>query len=1047
MGDFGNQLRDYLEKLSNLRRRGASEDSIRDAFLHFLRNAFPRLELTEPFLLERHIPGLRVRGEFADALYGDLIFEFKRRLDDQGRRDGIEELARYLRNQKEHPERFIGILTDGESLKVHALRDDQLKEIDQVRLDTARSDEVKLWLDCYLFHERSLTPTADDIALRFGERSPSFWHSLRILQGLWSRVGSEPAAQTKFAEWQNLLSIVYGSAVGDEVLFLRHTYLALFSRGLAYVALERRAPEAGDLLGIITGAAFASMGYENFGEDDFFTWSGPTEEALGFLQSLTARLTASYDLGEIHEDLLKELYQELVDPQTRHDLGEFYTPDWLAELTLREVGFPTSKKESSPPSLLDPSCGSGTFLFMAVKLLRESGLRGTQLVEFCTQHLAGLEVHPLAVTIAKTNFLLALGDDRRGRRGQIALPIFMADTLTCITSQSAQPEILVNVAIGEIANRCGKDKPRGLPTAFGLPAALARQPSVFHRALNALRELASPTLASEAALSGFRQRLASLAIPESQWHPWEANLDRMRWLLLPPATNGVWRFILRNAYQPRLLVARKFTFVVGNPPWLAYRYIKRRDFQERIRLLAFEYGLLDRRSANLFTQMELATVFFAVCAERYLAEGGALAFIMPRSILTGSKQHAAFRRRYVAGARRIIDCEQVVPLFRVPACVILWTKPGRFSAAGVRMLQLRGRLPARNPSLAEAKTALQRSETRFTTPAASEASPYLPDVIQGATLVPRSLWFVRSPSRAHVIDPERSALESDPSVEPRAKKPWKGLRLAGSVEAEYLFATLLSNDLLPFGWRRLSRVVLPLEWDGDRSALLTSVEAAYQRGHAGLGQWLRNAEAVWGSHQKVGERVQTIYDRLDFGGCLTRQRPSGVAKLVYNRSGTHLCASVVDPAVDLALPVDRLRARGFVADNGTYWFETENLDEAHYLCAVLNAPKVDQAIKPYQTKGTFGAAGGRGERDIHRRPFEVLPIPRYSRREADHRELAKLSRRCHEIVGGAAEKASGQWLGEPIGRLRTRIRTELIHGNLDQINGLVAHSLRLGEHP
>jgi len=31
------------------------------------------------------------------------------------------------------------------------------------------------------------------------------------------------------------------------------------------------------------------------------------------------------------EDVLKGLYQELVDPEERHELGEYYTPDWLAE--------------------------------------------------------------------------------------------------------------------------------------------------------------------------------------------------------------------------------------------------------------------------------------------------------------------------------------------------------------------------------------------------------------------------------------------------------------------------------------------------------------------------------------------------------------------------------------------------------------------------------------------------------------------------------------------------------------------------------------------
>jgi len=266
-----NQLNSYLGDLQDLRQRGASEASIRDRFLRFLRDAFPRLEQPHPIELEKHIPALRVRGGFADALYGDLIFEFKKILDGSARADGLEELGRYIRNQK-HPERFLGILTDGQNLEVYALRNASLDKVDELLLSADRAEDAKLWLDCYLFHEKNLVPTANDVALRFGDRSPTFWRSLRVLESLWRHVADDAGAQTKFAEWQSLLSIVYGSAVGDEALFMRHTYLALFARTLAFVALERRAPNNGELADILTGAAFERMGFDNFVGDDFFTW-------------------------------------------------------------------------------------------------------------------------------------------------------------------------------------------------------------------------------------------------------------------------------------------------------------------------------------------------------------------------------------------------------------------------------------------------------------------------------------------------------------------------------------------------------------------------------------------------------------------------------------------------------------------------------------------------------------------------------------------------------------------------------------------------------
>jgi len=761
-------------------------------------------------------------------------------------------------------------------------------------------------------------------------------------------------------------------------------------------------------------------------------------------------LTAAYDLTEIHEDLLKELYQELVDPQTRHDLGEFYTPDWLAELTLREAGFPPSPGAADDSaSLLDPACGSGTFLFTAVRLLRESGLRGRSLVDFCAERLAGVDVHPLAVTIAKTNLLLALGEDLRGGARRFGLPIYMADTLSA-RAATTKPDpvrdaLAVPVDVDTIADRSGKKKGKLSSTMFEIPVVLARRPALLSDLLDALLRFADPTIGEKDAWTGFQKRLRDLGASTHHDHYWSRNLGLMRWLLQPPATDTVWRFILRNACQPQLLSERKFAFVVGNPPWLSYRYIARPDYQTRVRELVFFYELLDRKQSHLFTQMELATLFFAFCADLYLGDAGTLAFVMPRSILTGAKQHGNFRNRYVASARLLLDCEQVAPLFNVPACVVIWHKrvgtDGPLAEAAdsrIPMIRLRGDLPSRNASYAETTDRLVPSETTYTPPTAAGRSPYFDEVTQGATIVPRCLWFVRPPESARTIDRRQPQLETDTATERQAKMPWKGIRLSGSVEADFLYATLLSDHMVPFGWRRLSLVVLPLIEGPDRQMSLLDEAAAIREGKPGLADWLRSAAKLWGKHGKSSQRVRSVYDRLDFSQCLTRQRPKGVVKLLYNTSGTHLCACVVDTTTINDWSIHGLPVRGVLSQHTTYWLETQDVREAHYLCAILNAPGVDHAIKVFQPKGAFGAQHGAGERHICRLPFEVLPIPRYSRAEDHHRELARLSQQCHEAVARYLSTADAKVLNMPIGRLRTLIRTDLLKDELAQIDALTA---------
>lgn len=243
--------------------------------------------------------------------------------------------------------------------------------------------------------------------------------------------------------------------------------------------------------------------------------------------------------------------------------------------------------------------------------------------------------------------------------------------------------------------------------------------------------------------------------------------------------------------------------------------------------------------------------------------------------------------------------------------------------------------------------------------------------------------------------------------------------------------------MVPFGWRRLSQVVLPIELDVRGAMRTLNLKEAIRLGKTGLAEWLRRAEQLWKKHSKSSTRVPTIYHRLDFSRCLTQQQSFGVSKLLYNTSGTHLCSCVASEssiAQTASSFADRL---GFIADTTTYWLERATVAELHYLCAFVNAPIVDEAIKPYQTKGSFGAQHGGGERHVHRRPFEVVPIPRYSSTDVRHRRLAKISESCHARVARWLQSSDPDTLTTPIGRLRTRIRKELLADELSEIDAIV----------
>jgi hypothetical protein len=121
--------------------------------------------------------------------------------------------------------------------------------------------------------------------------------------------------------------------------------------------------------------------------------------------------------------------------------------------------------------------------------------------------------------------------------------------------------------------------------------------------------------------------------------------------------------------------------------------------------------------------------------------------------------------------------------------------------------------------------------------------------------------------------------------------------------------------------------------------------------------------------------------------------------------------------------VEGCETQALVIDYTTYFFSTEEADEAHYLCALLNAPRVDAAIKPYQSAGTLG------ERDVSRAAFEAAAIPRYDPADEKHRALARLSRQAHARV--AATPIEGKVVAA---RREARRRVEDL---LPQIDALV----------
>lgn len=1008
---FAAKLADYIERITEAHARDRPERHVSHLLLGFISEAFN--VQYQDIELEHHITMSKVQKHgYIDALIGDLIIEFKRNIKTKTGAN-IEQLQNYLRDMSDS-HRYIGMLTDGMDFRTYILDEaNQAKEIDRFNITDADPEAAYLWLDAYLFSRQEIEPTADDIVQRFGINSPTFQLAYQAFAKLLNEIESRSEIDVWRGQWRALLSKVYGSDIGDDELFIRHTYLSQFAKLLAFTSLNGPV-QKNDLESIVDGKAFNSHGVDNIGENDFFSWillEDTRAQSLDLLYAISVELRI-YDLSAIRQDLLKQLYQNMVDPKTRHDLGEYYTPDWLAQLTLREINY------RYPQSLLDPACGSGAFLFNAIRRLADDGLTGQELADFALSNIMGTDVHPLAVTIARVNYLLALAghiNTSNGSGEPQPVPVFLADAL--IRPLESRSENSVAIPVDPSYDEL-----------FRIPLDAAADAGKLTKTIQRMDQFAKlvpdpKQMTDYVAL--FKQSLGDIygepTDPILSNH-WTSNL-RLLAELIHDGRNGIWSYILSNLSRPLVMAENGFDAVVGNPPWLAYRYIQRPEYQDEVKSLYSYYQLIEASDVNLFTQMDLSSLFFAHARDRYLKKDGVLAFVMPRSVLTGAKQHRLFQRQ---GISRILDVKDVEPLFNVPAAVLILS-PDAAAAQDIPTKSYRGRFDKHELPLSEAEPVLRVEDTVTRFVDSAVRSPYHDQFAQGASLVPRNLCFVRPTGIIGGI-----TVETDPELDKAAKAPWKGIQLWGSAGRIYTYGALLSKHLLPFGYQKLNMVILParLNAEGKLEMRNEIMDIARDLRPQDIENWFQKLFATWEQHKKS---AMTFPERLDYHSYLTRQTIKDRYRVIYNSSGTNIASCVLDIDID-ELRIYRRRVQGIVIDSTCYHYTAPTESEAHYLCALLNSPLVNEAKMIYQSQGLWG------HRDIHRTPFEACDIPLFDATDTNHLELANLSQTAHAKIDENKLMEESLLLNGGSGRARGRAR-ELVADEISAINKIAQRVL------
>ena len=935
----------------------------------------------------------------------DTFIEFKRRIGSTGGLDPnpeyVEQIDDYLSQSEKQGRVRMGILTDGRHWLLRWPNAGPVKLAPPYAFtleDPDRWITLYDWLrDHALSAEENTQPSRDTIAERFGPNSPSYQRDIAALKALYHEYADFNTIKVKRQLWQNLLTAALGEIASDpdrlDDLFVRHTYLT------AVIGMVVQASFGSDIYrlaetdpaDLLHGRDFRSKtGLQGVVESDFFAW--PVEVGgLPLLRTL-ARRVAKFDWQEAPNDVAAILYETVIPTDERRQLGEYYTPDWLARTMVREV-----VTDPLNQTVLDPACGSGTFVAEAVTHLIEAAgdttLDPKQVLERLRFSVAGIDVHPVAVHLARAAWVLAAQPAIQaavdyGFAANITVPIYLGDALQLrfrTGDMFAQHDVTVQVE-------------DDLNTELVFPVSLVERAETFDALMGDIAEAIErgndPLLAlDDHAIAGPAER--------QSLEKTIASMQRLH----SEGRNHIWAYYTRNLVRPVALSRGKVDVIVGNPPWLNYNQTVSTLRSELERQSKDIYGIW--AGGRYATHQDVAGLFFARSADLYLKDDGVIGMVMPHSTLqtgqyanwrTGSWQAKSSGRGRNRTTGRVLsvdfgyktawDLEKLDPntFFPVPASVVFARRVGEKSKA----VPLAGEVERwlGKPGL----DADRQTRTAITDTSAGSISPYASHARQGAVIVPRCLFFVEETENTAVVQAGQTV-----TVNPRRgsqdKEPWKSLNLAAiseqTVEAAHVFNVHLGETVVPYATLDPLQAILPLR--RGEYEMPTSEKGVGGVRLGGLSQRMRDRWQIvsrqWEDNKTAANKLD-LSGQLDYYGKLSSQlewqqdpgdRP---VRVVYSGSGMPTAALVNN--------------RVTTVDYTLFWIPCKDAQEANYLLAIINSDTLYEAVAAFMPKGQFGA------RHLQKHLWK-LPIPEFDPANSIHTAVSKAGETAS--VGAAEQLA------------------------------------------
>lgn len=289
-------------------------------------------------------------------------------------------------------------------------------------------------------------------------------------------------------------------------------------------------------------------------------------------------------------DPLQQFHKVILPKNLMHITGQFYSPEWLAQLLIDDIDY------TGEGRIIDPFCGSGVFLLVALEKALSQGLS----VESALKNVLGIDLNPSACVAARCNIVMWLANREPLLKEPVSLNILNADSIT--------PAVIK----GQSKN--GSD---------------GAHICVDGSMVSVSREIISRSGSYAEALKGYGLDL-------SNWS--ERPLTKMH------GSTEIGHRDRRITEQLFLFGLKPAQFLATNPPWVGWEYMSR-PYRSEVQPAWDAYDLFTAKGLDAaFLKEDLSTLAMVSAWDLYLKDKGKSCAVLKPSTMKADLTGKGIRR-------------------------------------------------------------------------------------------------------------------------------------------------------------------------------------------------------------------------------------------------------------------------------------------------------------------------------------------------------------------------------------------------------------------